>query len=280
MSRRNCKRWVYLIGSPVIRPVKIGVSNEPEARLEDLQTGSPVPLHLLWKTPGGQALESALHAYFEPYRTHGEWFDFGEENPAALVATAAVLLGYRAQPERVSGELRYQRSDCASCSGRRVAEVIAVPPAVRLLPMVPAQAQAPDPVDGGLTDNQRAVLTAVRDGAVTNRNVSMATGLSPGSVARAVDALVKRGLLAKDGRAVHLAGEAAATVVRSGNVRRILDAVVAAPLPVRQRDIVGAVGLSKATVSKAVKRLVEAGFLLRAEDGGLTASQTAREASV
>lgn len=280
MSRRNCKRWVYLIGSPVIRPVKIGVSNEPEARLEDLQTGSPVPLHLLWKTPGGQALESALHAYFEPYRSHGEWFDFGEENPAALVATAAVLLGYRAQPERVSGEIRYQRSDCGSCAGRRVAEVIAVPPAVRLLPVVPAQAQAPDPVDGALTDNQRAVLAAVRDGAVANRNISMATGLSPGSVARTVGALVTCGLLAKDGTSIRLAGAAAATVVRGGNVRRVLDAVKAMPLPVRQKDIVGAVGLSKGTVSKAVKRLIEAGFLVRDEDGGLTPLPTAQEAPV
>ena len=280
MSRRNSKRWVYLIGSPVIRPVKIGVSNEPEARLEDLQTGSPVPLHLLWKTPGGQALESALHAYFEPYRSHGEWFDFGEENPAALVATAAVLLGYRAQPERVPGELRYQRSDCASCAGRRVAEVIAVPPAVRLLPVLPAQAQAPDPVDGALTDNQRAVLAAVRDGAVANRNISMATGLNAGSVARTVDALVKRGLLAKDGTAIRLAGEAAATVVRSENVRRVLDAVKAMPLPVRQKDIVGAVGLSAGTVSKTVKRLIQAGFLVRNEDGSLTPLQTTQETPV
>lgn len=123
MSRRNCKRWVYLIGSPDVRMVKIGMSADPKVRLEDMQTGSPVRLHLLWQTPGGRALEAALHAYFAAYRTHGEWFDFGDENPAALVATAAVLLGYRSQPQRVSGELRYRRSDCDSCAGRRVDEV-------------------------------------------------------------------------------------------------------------------------------------------------------------
>ncbi|MFE3206115.1 GIY-YIG nuclease family protein [Embleya sp. NPDC059237] len=64
MSGKKSKRWVYLIGSPALRTVKIGVSNDPDARLADLQVGSPVALHLLWKTPGGQGLEAALHAYF------------------------------------------------------------------------------------------------------------------------------------------------------------------------------------------------------------------------
>jgi len=60
----------------------------------------------------------------------------------------------------------------------------------------------------GLTDNQRAVLEAVRSGATTNAEISKATGLNPGSVARAVDALVKRDLLAKDGTAIRLGGAA------------------------------------------------------------------------
>lgn len=98
----NPDRWVYLIGSPRARVVKIGVSNAPEARLQELQTGSPVALRLLWKKPGGQALESALHAYFGTYRAHGEWFDFGDHDPVALVHAAAATLGHHgpaAQPE-------------------------------------------------------------------------------------------------------------------------------------------------------------------------------------
>lgn len=261
MGRKRSRRWVYLIGSPDVRSVKIGVSNEPEARLEDLRTGSPVVLHLLWKTPGGQALESALHAYFAAYRTHGEWFDFGDENPVALVATAAVLMGYRTQPERVSGELRYGHGYCTSCAGHRMCESVVVPPAVRLLPVVPAQRRAPDPVGEGLADNHKAVLTAVQDGAMTNRTISNATGLSSGAVGCAVKALVKRGHLAKDGATVRLAGAAAVTVVRNTNVRRVLNAVKAMPpLPVRQKDIVSAVGLNQGTVSKAVKQLIDAGF--------------------
>nr|WP_239150411.1 helix-turn-helix domain-containing protein [Streptomyces sp. SID8111] len=53
-----------------------------------------------------------------------------------------------------------------------------------------------------LTDNQVAVLKAVQDGTSTNAEIAKATGLNPGSVARAVDALVKRGLLAKDGTTI------------------------------------------------------------------------------
>src|SRR5581483_3251261 len=52
------------------------------------------------------ALEDGLHRYFAPYRIHGEWFDFGDENPAALVATAAVLMGNPTHPQRVTDESR------------------------------------------------------------------------------------------------------------------------------------------------------------------------------
>jgi hypothetical protein len=57
----------------------------------------------------------------------------------------------------------------------------------------------------------------------------------------------------------------------------VLDAVRAADGPARQKDVVTASGLPKGTVSKTVKRLVDAGHLVRAEDGALTA--TAEEVS-
>ena len=99
-------RWVYLVGSPLTRPVKIGVAKNAESRLDDLRVGSPVPLHLIWKARGGRALESSLHDFFAPYRIHGVWFDFVDENPAALVATAAVLMGAPSHPQRVTAEGR------------------------------------------------------------------------------------------------------------------------------------------------------------------------------
>lgn len=99
-------RWVYLIGSALSRPVKIGVASNVRSRLDELRTGSPVPLHIMWKTRGDRDLEYSLHEYFAPYRIHGEWFDFGDEDPAALVATAAVLMGHLTHPQRVSERSR------------------------------------------------------------------------------------------------------------------------------------------------------------------------------
>lgn len=66
--------------------VKIGVTTDLRKRLKDLQTGSPIPLTLLWKTPGTRGLEAEVHTFLDPYRTHGEWFDFGSVDPVALVA--------------------------------------------------------------------------------------------------------------------------------------------------------------------------------------------------
>ncbi|MFE9007361.1 GIY-YIG nuclease family protein [Streptomyces sp. NPDC007875] len=90
--------WVYLVGSPQARPVRIGATTDIPAHLRGLQAGSPVPLYVMWQTRGGRALEGALHERFEDFRRHGDWYDFGDEHPVALVATAAVDLGYRALP--------------------------------------------------------------------------------------------------------------------------------------------------------------------------------------
>ncbi|NUW45513.1 GIY-YIG nuclease family protein [Nonomuraea rhodomycinica] len=85
--------------------MKIGVSFNPDKRLEELQVGSPVALRMLWKTPGGRDMERVLHACFRSYWKHGEWFDFGDEDPVALVAATAALLGFWKLPEAVSSLL-------------------------------------------------------------------------------------------------------------------------------------------------------------------------------
>jgi S-DNA-T family DNA segregation ATPase FtsK/SpoIIIE len=52
-----------------------------------------------------------------------------------------------------------------------------------------------------------------------------------------------------------------------GTDAKVLDAVRALRPPVRQKDVADASGLPKGTVSKAVKRLVESGHLVREADG-------------
>lgn len=76
---------VYLIGSPESRLVKIGRSDDVPRRLADIQRMSPVPLTVLWATPGGAELEARLHRRFAGHRRHGEWFDFGDDNPVQVV---------------------------------------------------------------------------------------------------------------------------------------------------------------------------------------------------
>ncbi|MFD5345913.1 MarR family transcriptional regulator [Streptomyces anulatus] len=60
-----------------------------------------------------------------------------------------------------------------------------------------------------------------------------------------------------------------------GTDARILDAIETAAAPVRQKDLAETTGLSKGTVSKAVKRLTDTGHITRRPDGGLTADKAA-----
>jgi len=68
---------IYFIQSPHDKRIKIGMSENPNLRIRDLQTGSSskeshVPLLVL---PGGRKRESELHSVFKKFRSHGEWFN-------------------------------------------------------------------------------------------------------------------------------------------------------------------------------------------------------------
>jgi hypothetical protein len=64
---------VYVIGSPGSSTVKIGRTVDLKKRLAEIQRMSPVPLEVLWSTPGGHELETHLHRHLRPSRSHGEW---------------------------------------------------------------------------------------------------------------------------------------------------------------------------------------------------------------
>lgn len=55
-------------------PIKIGISNRPQRRAPELQTGNPHELPLRHVVPGDRAMENRLHRRFEPARIRGEWF--------------------------------------------------------------------------------------------------------------------------------------------------------------------------------------------------------------
>lgn len=67
---------IYFIWDSGGNFIKIGVSDEPETRLRELQTANPNPLFLLAVTDGDYSTETALHTRFSDLRVHGssEWF--------------------------------------------------------------------------------------------------------------------------------------------------------------------------------------------------------------
>ncbi|MGL5058589.1 MAG: GIY-YIG nuclease family protein [Microcoleus sp.] len=74
-SKRTVPCFVYMIQDSASKACKIGVSNDPIARLATLQTGFPYDLNLLWAVPGSFQEEKALHNALDDFHLRGEWFD-------------------------------------------------------------------------------------------------------------------------------------------------------------------------------------------------------------
>lgn len=89
--------WVYAIGSPGSHTIKIGRSNDPQRRLCQIQTMSPVPLQLLWTRGGNHETETYLHHRFAEFRSHGEWFAFTNDPITALEQAWA---NFQPEPDR------------------------------------------------------------------------------------------------------------------------------------------------------------------------------------
>jgi hypothetical protein len=73
-SRLTSAEFVYFIQAGEHGPVKIGLSNKPQRRIGQLQTGNPDELILRHVVPGTRDLEGRLHHRFRPALIRGEWF--------------------------------------------------------------------------------------------------------------------------------------------------------------------------------------------------------------
>ena len=70
------KSNVYFIQAEQSLRIKIGIAENPEKRLKDLQVGSPEKLSLIGIVYGaGREEERRLHNVFHYAQTHGEWFE-------------------------------------------------------------------------------------------------------------------------------------------------------------------------------------------------------------
>lgn len=80
---------VYVVGPTGSSVVKIGTTTDVRGRVASIQTGHPLLLIARWMCPGNVELEGYLHRRFDEIRMQGEWFNFGDADPIAVVCAAA-----------------------------------------------------------------------------------------------------------------------------------------------------------------------------------------------
>ena len=70
------RQYIYVIKNPLNETIKIGVANDVEKRIKQLQTGAGIELELIYKSmicSNAFSIEKDVHKHFEEYRTFGEW---------------------------------------------------------------------------------------------------------------------------------------------------------------------------------------------------------------
>lgn len=78
--------------------IKIGVSQNPNARLASLRTASAFPLELCFIgacQTSGIEIEQEAHKLLDQHRTNGEWFDVSTELATSAIFGAAAKLGQK-----------------------------------------------------------------------------------------------------------------------------------------------------------------------------------------
>jgi len=72
-------KYVYLIQSLEDSYYKIGVSNNPQRRIKELQTGNSSPLKLVetYQSEFANQIEKFLQNRYSHFHKEGEWFDMG-----------------------------------------------------------------------------------------------------------------------------------------------------------------------------------------------------------
>lgn len=110
MSDDPCFAYVIcrVRGDQYTGPVKIGISRSPNARLAQLQTGSPYKLALsacllLSSRDEARAVERLQHEYHAEHAMAGEWFDIDPFTATGdIVGTIVEQAGFRlARPEDI-----------------------------------------------------------------------------------------------------------------------------------------------------------------------------------
>lgn len=95
------KTFIYVISGDHGRQ-KIGITDDPSARIKSLRTGSPYALkfEFLGETENNTAgpIEVEAHFMLNQHRAEGEWFVVPPDVAVTAVMAAAHRLGYRVKP--------------------------------------------------------------------------------------------------------------------------------------------------------------------------------------
>lgn len=81
-QNNKLRQYIYVVKNPLNETVKIGVAQDVDKRIKQLQTGAGIELELIYKSmicSNAFAIEKDVHKYFEEYRTFGEWFKINPE---------------------------------------------------------------------------------------------------------------------------------------------------------------------------------------------------------
>ncbi len=65
---------VYAFAFPSLGLIKVGISNDVDARLVQIEKQENATGELVWSAPGNRQFEMKLHRLFRPWRVRGEWF--------------------------------------------------------------------------------------------------------------------------------------------------------------------------------------------------------------
>ncbi len=79
--------------------IKIGYSNSPWSRFDNLQTANPDLLEMIAISPGDYAMESELFSVFSEYHYRGEWFHNGSRIQEYCRACWSIFPNIQNRPE-------------------------------------------------------------------------------------------------------------------------------------------------------------------------------------
>jgi len=79
LKKKERSFMIYFVQAGINGPIKIGITNNINRRIKELEKEAPYELNILAEYPGGRKFEKRIHTMFQKFRIRGEWFRPEEE---------------------------------------------------------------------------------------------------------------------------------------------------------------------------------------------------------